>query len=71
MFHKRTDASKVAFASLVHHLRARRFQVFDVQVMNPHLMSLGCVSIPRTSYLQMLGTALEHPIALVPGGSAS
>ena len=66
MFHKRTDASKVAFASLVHHLRERRFQVFDVQVMNPHLLSLGCVSVPRSEYLQMLGKALENPIPLVP-----
>ena len=47
MFHRRTDASKIAFATLVHALRASGFELFDVQVMNPHLESLGCIEVPR------------------------
>lgn len=61
MFHTRTDCSKIAFASLVERLRAGGFVLFDVQVQNPHLESLGCIEIPRKDYLARLGEAL--PIA--------
>jgi leucyl/phenylalanyl-tRNA---protein transferase len=54
MFHTRTDASKVAFAHLAVSLRASGFAVFDVQVENPHLLSLGCVEIPRSTYILLL-----------------
>ena len=47
MFHLRTDASKIAFATLAEKLRGAGFTLFDVQVQNPHLESLGCVEIPR------------------------
>jgi leucyl/phenylalanyl-tRNA--protein transferase len=59
MFHARTDASKVAFATLVARLRAGGFTLFDVQVMNDHLASLGCVEIRRAQYLDRLASALE------------
>jgi leucyl/phenylalanyl-tRNA--protein transferase len=59
MFHKRTDASKVAFATLAARLRRGGYAIFDVQVMNPHLESLGCVEIPRGAYLDWLEEAQE------------
>lgn len=58
MFHLRTDASKIAFATLADKLRAAGFVLFDVQVQNPHLESLGCHEIPRASYLARLELAL-------------
>lgn len=58
MFHLRTDASKIAFATLVDRLRAGGFVLFDVQVMNDHLASLGCVEIRRAAYLDRLAKAL-------------
>ena len=58
MFHLRTDASKIAFASLAERLRASGFALFDVQVQNPHLESLGVVEIPRAEYLARLRRAL-------------
>ncbi len=58
MFHRRTDASKIALATLVHALRASGFVLFDAQVMNPHLRSLGFVEIPRKDYLDRLDTAV-------------
>lgn len=58
MFHTRTDTSKIAFATLAEHLRSRGIGLFDVQVQNPHLASLGCVEIPRTEYLRRLRVAL-------------
>ena len=64
MFHARTDASKIAFATLVERLRAAGFVLFDVQVMNDHLASLGCIEIRRANYLDRLALAL--PVASAP-----
>ncbi len=58
MFHRRTDASKIAFVSLAERLRASGFALFDVQVQNPHLESLGVVEITRAEYLERLRGAL-------------
>lgn len=63
MFHRETDASKVAFVALVEHLRAAGFRLFDVQVMNPHLQSLGCVEVPRGEFLQHMARAVALPVA--------
>jgi leucyl/phenylalanyl-tRNA--protein transferase len=59
MFHAETGASKVAFARMADHLRARGFVLFDVQVYSEHLASLGCVEIPRAEYLRRLREAVE------------
>ena len=61
MFHTRTDASKIAFAHLVTRLRAGGFVLFDVQVMNPHLESLGCVDMARGDYLDKVAAAVSLP----------
>ncbi len=60
MFHRETDASKVAFASLIE-LLAGRFLLFDAQVPNPHLAFLGCVPIPRAEYLRRFVQAAAYP----------
>lgn len=60
MFHLRTDCSKIAFATLATKLKASGFSIFDVQVQNPHLESLGCIEIPRREYLARLAEALER-----------
>lgn len=59
MFHRRTDASKIAFATMAERLRACGFKLFDVQVMNDHLLSLGCVDIKRDRYLDKLETSMK------------
>jgi leucyl/phenylalanyl-tRNA--protein transferase len=59
MFHTMTDASKIALAALVEHLRARRFVLLDVQWTTPHLERFGAIEIPRRQYLRKLKTALE------------
>ena len=61
MFHSRTGASKVAFAAMAERLREHSFNLFDVQVMSPHLASLGCVEIPRAEYLRRVEAAVEQP----------
>jgi leucyl/phenylalanyl-tRNA--protein transferase len=64
MFHRTTDASKVALMGLVEILRSdgdqRRF--LDVQWATPHLASLGAVEIPTAGYLRHLKEALEAPL---------
>jgi leucyl/phenylalanyl-tRNA--protein transferase len=64
MFHTRTDASKIAFASLVERLRRSGFVLFDVQVLNDHLVSLGCVEMPRAAYLRRVADAIARPARL-------
>lgn len=58
MFHRVSDASKVALHHLVGFLRARGFALLDVQMPTPHLESLGAVTISRDEYLARLATAL-------------
>lgn len=62
MFHRETDASKVALAELVERLRRNRFGLLDVQFMTPHLASLGAREIPRTRYLERLASAIASPV---------
>jgi leucyl/phenylalanyl-tRNA--protein transferase len=59
MFHRRTDASKIAFATLAERLRDAGYLLFDAQVQNPHLASLGCVRVKRSVYLDRLARAIE------------
>jgi leucyl/phenylalanyl-tRNA--protein transferase len=58
MFHRVTDASKVALASLVEHLRRREFLLLDTQWTTPFLETFGALEIPREEYLARLETAL-------------
>jgi len=51
MFHRVTDASKVALIYAVTALFEAGFDLFDVQFVTPHLESLGVTSIPRCEYL--------------------
>jgi leucyl/phenylalanyl-tRNA--protein transferase len=59
MFTRVRDASKVALAHLVNHLRARGFLLFDIQFVNPHTQRLGAVELPRAKYLRRLRAALS------------
>ena len=47
MFHRARDASNVALAFLVAHLRARGFLLFDLQVLTAHTARLGGREVPR------------------------
>jgi leucyl/phenylalanyl-tRNA---protein transferase len=65
MFHRETDASKVALVHLVDLLRAdgdddRR--LLDVQWRTDHLASLGVVDVSRQEYLRRLRRALVLPL---------
>ena len=58
MFSTRTDASKIALATLITHLRACGFTLFDTQYLTDHLASLGGVEIPRATYRARLADAI-------------
>lgn len=58
MFSRRTDASKVALASLVARLKVGNFSLLDCQFMTEHLASLGAINIPREAYVALLSAAL-------------
>lgn len=60
MFHRVTNASKVALCHLVGHLRARGFALFDIQMMTPATRQLGAVEIPREEYLKRLKSAVQR-----------
>lgn len=68
MFHRRTDASKVALVSLVQRLGDGGASLLDVQWVTPHLASLGAVTVPRPTYLSLLGEALARPLPAFLGG---
>ncbi|HRW17882.1 MAG TPA: leucyl/phenylalanyl-tRNA--protein transferase [Dermatophilaceae bacterium] len=62
MFHRRTDASKVAVLAL-HELLDDGVpgRLFDVQWVTPHLASLGARELSRADYLRALSAALTLP----------
>ena len=60
MFHRATDASKVAVAWLVERLRARGYTLLDIQWVTPHLASLGAVAVHRTRYRGLLADAMRQ-----------
>ncbi|HET9828287.1 MAG TPA: leucyl/phenylalanyl-tRNA--protein transferase [Nocardioidaceae bacterium] len=64
MFHRVSNASKVALVGLVDLLRDehRDRRVLDVQWRTEHLASLGVVAVPRPSYLRMLAEARDVPL---------
>ncbi len=68
MFHRVSDASKVALVGLVELLGAETGgsqRILDVQWRTDHLASLGVVEVPRADYLARLPGALALPLPRV------
>ena len=61
MFHRRTDASKVALVALSRQAQAWGFLFIDAQVSSDHILRLGAVEIRRTRFMELLARALETP----------
>ncbi|MFV1962509.1 MAG: leucyl/phenylalanyl-tRNA--protein transferase [Acidimicrobiia bacterium] len=61
MFHRATDASKVALVHLVVVMNEGGGSLLDVQWQTPHLESLGAEVIGRETYLDDLERALRMP----------
>jgi leucyl/phenylalanyl-tRNA--protein transferase len=65
MFHRVTDASKVALVALVDRLTRRHFRLLDVQWVTPHLRQFGATEISRRTYLARLEQALARECVFV------
>ncbi len=61
MFHTKTDASKVAFATLVQQLKSWGYQLIDCQVHTGHLASLGAEEISRDYFTKLLNQHCNIP----------
>jgi leucyl/phenylalanyl-tRNA---protein transferase len=59
MFHRVSDASKVALVALVERLRDRGYRLLDTQWVTEHLLQFGAIEIPRRRYLRLLSEALK------------
>lgn len=58
MFHRETDASKVALMFLVDLMRLAGMTLLDTQWQTEHLASLGCIEVSRNEYLALLADAV-------------
>jgi leucyl/phenylalanyl-tRNA---protein transferase len=63
MFHTKTDASKVAFATLVEQLKCWGYQLIDCQVHSSHLESFGATDIDRYHFAQLLDQYCEKSVS--------
>lgn len=59
MFHRVTNASKVALVSSVLHLFAAGIRLYDVQFITGHLARMGAIEVSRSAYLDELPLALD------------
>jgi len=61
MFHTKTDASKVAFATLVEQLKCWDYQLIDCQVHTTHLASFGAENCDRAHFAKLLKHYCDSP----------
>ena len=61
MFHRVSNASKVALHHLIGVLGRQGFLLFDVQMLTPITRQLGAIEISRHDYLKRLNCAVARP----------
>lgn len=59
MFHRQTDASKVALVHLVARLRHGGYRLLDAQFQTAHLAQFGTQEVPRAAYQSLLERAID------------
>lgn len=64
MFHKVSNASKLALLFLIEHLKSRGAQWLDTQVMTPHFAAFGAKEIRRAEFLDKLEAAQKRTLKL-------
>ncbi|HKQ01578.1 MAG TPA: leucyl/phenylalanyl-tRNA--protein transferase, partial [Actinomycetes bacterium] len=64
MFHLATDASKVALVDLAARLTEAGGSLIDVQMVTPHLASLGARDLPRAEFLDLLARVRDDQVRL-------
>lgn len=66
MYSARSGGSKVALAALALRLREWGWPLFDAQLENPHLRSLGAEAWPRSRFLEAVARLAAEPAAPGP-----
>ncbi len=61
MFHRRSNASKAAFAFAVDCLKQWGYRLIDCQVYTAHLASLGAEEISRAQFVRILHQQCDQP----------
>ena len=64
MFHRATDASKVALVELCDRVLEAGFRLIDTQEETEHLTSLGQVLVRKSDYLEALAVLRDRPAVL-------
>ncbi len=59
MFHRRTDASKIALVVLCRQLQRWGFTLIDCQVSSQHLIRMGAIDMERQQFLRLLSCATQ------------
>ncbi len=60
MFYRVSDASKVAFHSLIEILKKQQYKLLDTQFINDNVRRFGAIEIPKNNYLRLLKIAISH-----------
>ena len=59
MFHRESNASKIALYHLVERLREGEFVLFDTQMVTDTTARIGAVEMPRDEYLTRLASVAD------------
>lgn len=62
MFSRETNASKIAFITMVEQLRCWGYALIDCQIKNEHLLSLGATEISRSKFQSYLDLYLDESV---------
>ncbi len=62
MFHRVTDASKIAMVALMQRAKDVGAGLVDVQVITEHTGRMGAVEIPRRDYLRRLKVERDRDV---------
>ncbi len=65
MFHRETNASKIALVYLVERLRDQGFALLDTQFTTDHLKQFNCIEVPREEYMRRLAGAIGLECSLI------
>jgi leucyl/phenylalanyl-tRNA--protein transferase len=69
MFSKADNASKMALVAIRDYLVPHGLTLIDCQIPNPHLATLGAVTIPRRKFISLLKSGLNGPKRVSVKGS--
>jgi len=61
MFHSQVDMSKIALFNLIQKCNNDGYVIFDAQILNNHIKSLGCVEVSGVEFALELERSVNHP----------